>query len=56
LQFKASLGKQFHRTLSQKNPSHTKKRAGGMAQGIGSEFKPQYGKKKKNKPRDRSAI
>jgi hypothetical protein len=40
----------FHRqivfeTLSQKNPSQ--KRAGGVAQGVGSEFRPQYCKKKK---------
>jgi hypothetical protein len=34
-------------TLSQKNPSH--KRAGGVAQGVGPEFKPQYHKKKKKK-------
>jgi hypothetical protein len=33
-------------TLSQKNPSQ--KRAGGVAQGVGPEFKPQYCKKKKN--------
>jgi hypothetical protein len=32
-------------TLSGKNPSH--KRAGGMAQGLGPEFKPLYQKKKK---------
>jgi hypothetical protein len=32
-------------TLSQKNPSQ--KRAGGVAQGEGPEFKPQYCKKKK---------
>jgi hypothetical protein len=32
-------------TLSQKNPSQ--KRAGGVAQGVGPEFKPQYCKKKK---------
>jgi hypothetical protein len=30
-----------------KNPSQ--KRAGGVAQGVGSEFKPQYCKKKKKK-------
>jgi hypothetical protein len=36
-----------HKTLSQKNPSQ--KRAGGMAQGVGPEFKPQYHKKKKKK-------
>jgi hypothetical protein len=35
-------------TLSQKNPSH-KKRAGGVAQGVGPEFKPQDRKKKKKK-------
>jgi hypothetical protein len=33
-----------HGTLSQKNPSQ--KRAGGVAQGVGLEFKPQYQKKK----------
>jgi hypothetical protein len=31
-------------TLSQKNPSQ--KRAGGVAKGVGPEFKPQYYKKK----------
>jgi hypothetical protein len=30
-----------------KNPSRTQKKAGGMAQGTGPEFKPQYRKKKK---------
>jgi hypothetical protein len=30
----------------QKNPSQ--KRAGGVAQGVGPDFKPQYHKKKKN--------
>jgi hypothetical protein len=34
-------------TLSQKNPSQ--KKAGGMAQGVDPEFKPQYCKKKKKK-------
>jgi hypothetical protein len=34
-------------TLSRKNPS--KKRAGGVAQGVGPEFQPQYHKKKKRK-------
>jgi hypothetical protein len=34
-----------HETLSQKNPSH--KRAAGVAQDVGPEFKPQYCKKKK---------
>jgi cell division septation protein DedD len=31
----------------------TKKRAGGVAQGIGPEFKPQYCKNKKNKKKER---
>jgi hypothetical protein len=34
-------------TLSQKNPSQ--KMAGGEAQGVGPEFKPQYSKNKNNK-------
>jgi hypothetical protein len=34
-------------TLSLKKPSL--KRAGGVAQGVGSEFKPQYCQKKKKK-------
>jgi hypothetical protein len=34
-------------TLSQKNPSP--KRAGGVARGVGLEFKPQYKKKEKRK-------
>jgi hypothetical protein len=33
------------RTYLKENPSQ--KRAGGMAQGVGPEFKPQYWKKKK---------
>jgi hypothetical protein len=33
------------KTPSQKNP--TQKRTGGVAQGVGPEFKPQYRKKKK---------
>jgi hypothetical protein len=38
-------------TLTQKNPSQKKKkkerkRAGGVTQGVGPEFKPQYGKQK----------
>jgi hypothetical protein len=33
-----------HETLSRKNPSQ--KRTGGVAQGIGPEFKPQYQKQK----------
>jgi hypothetical protein len=34
-----------HEFLSQKNPSQ--KKGGGVAQGVGPEFKPQYIKKKK---------
>jgi hypothetical protein len=34
----SQLGQKVHETLSQKNPSQ--KRAGGLAQGIGPEFKP----------------
>jgi hypothetical protein len=36
-----------HETLSQKNPSQ--KRAGGGAEGVGPEAKPQYCKKSKTK-------
>jgi hypothetical protein len=36
-----------HETLSQKIP--ITKRAGGVAQGVGSEFKPQYFKTNNNK-------
>jgi hypothetical protein len=44
-QFEASLDKQFMRPYLKDKPSH--KRAGGVAQDIGPEFKPQYHKKKK---------
>jgi hypothetical protein len=40
-------------TLSQKNLSQ--KRAGGVAQGEGPEFKPQYSKKKKKKKKQRAS-
>jgi ribosomal protein L44E len=30
----------------------SEKRAGGVAEGVGSEFKPQYGKKKKKKKKE----
>jgi hypothetical protein len=43
-----------HETLSQKNPSQ--KRAGGVAQSVGHEFKPQYRKKKKNKTKCRQIL
>jgi hypothetical protein len=39
-------GKIVHEILSHKNPSQ--KRAGGVVQGGGPEFKPQYCLKKKN--------
>jgi hypothetical protein len=39
--------KQFKRHILKKTLH--KKRAGGVAQGVGPEFKPQYGKKKKKK-------
>jgi hypothetical protein len=45
--FKASPWQIVHKTLSGKNPSQ--KRAGGVAQGIGPEFKLQYHQKKKKK-------
>jgi hypothetical protein len=38
-----------HKTLSGKNPSHIKKRAGGVASGVGPKFKPQYYKTKLKK-------
>jgi hypothetical protein len=38
------LGQTVHKTLSQKKPSQ--KRAGGVPQGVGLEFKPQYCKTK----------
>jgi hypothetical protein len=38
-------GQMVHKTLSQK--THNKKRAGGVAQGVGPEFKHQYHTKKK---------
>jgi hypothetical protein len=41
-------GQTVHKTLSQKKKPFTK-RAGGVAEGVGPEFKPQYCKKKKKK-------
>jgi hypothetical protein len=41
--FKASLGKYFLSPYLEKNPSQ--KRAGGVAQSVGPEFKPQHQKK-----------
>jgi hypothetical protein len=45
LQFEASLGKYLRRHYLEKNPSQ--KRAGGVAQGVGPEFKTQYHNNKK---------
>jgi hypothetical protein len=42
------------KTLSQKNPSQ--KRAGGVAQGVGSEFKPQYHTKKRIRLDNKQAV
>jgi hypothetical protein len=52
LGFEASPGKQFLETLSQ--IILHKNRAGGMAQGEGHEFKPQYIKKKKKNSKFRT--
>jgi hypothetical protein len=43
-------GQIVHEPLSQKKPLH-KKRASGVARGVGPEFKPQYYQKKKKKKR-----
>jgi hypothetical protein len=43
----SQTGQIVHKTLSRKKPSQ--KRAGGVAQGVGPEFKPQNHKKKKKK-------
>jgi hypothetical protein len=40
-------GQIVHETLSRKNP--LQRRAGGVAQGVGTECKPQYCKKKKKR-------
>jgi hypothetical protein len=47
LQFEASQENSFTRPYLGKNPSH--KRAGGVVQGVGPEFKPKYHKKKKKR-------
>jgi hypothetical protein len=39
-------GQRVHQTLSQKKKSPSQKRAGGVARGIGPEFKPQHHKNK----------
>jgi hypothetical protein len=45
LLFEASLGKQLMRPYLKKTPSQ--KKAGGVAQGVGPEYKPQHHEKKK---------
>jgi hypothetical protein len=47
--FETSPRQTVHETLSQK-------RAGGVVQGIGPEFKPQYHKKKKKKKKDEFGV
>jgi hypothetical protein len=47
-------GQIVHKTLSQKYP--TQKSAGGVAQGVGLEFKLQYCKKKKEKEKEKDAL
>jgi hypothetical protein len=49
LPFEASLGKIVHETLSRKNPSQ--KWTGGMDQGVGLEFKPQFCKQQQQNPK-----
>jgi hypothetical protein len=43
----------IHETLSQKKKKPFTKRAGGVVQGVGPEFKPQYCQKKKKRERER---
>jgi hypothetical protein len=43
-----------HETLSRKNPSQ--KRAAGVTEGVGPEFKPQYHKKKKKKNSTENSV
>jgi hypothetical protein len=52
LRFKARLGKQFIRLYLEKKKSQ--KRAGGEAQDVGPEFKPQNPKKKRKKERKKT--
>jgi hypothetical protein len=47
LRYEASPGQIVHETLAWKIPSQ--KSASGLAQSVGSKFKPQYKKKKKKK-------
>jgi hypothetical protein len=45
-----------HKTLSQKKTLHKKKRADGVAQRIGPEFKPQYCKERKKEPPEGTLV
>jgi hypothetical protein len=49
LRFKARLDKKFSKPYLKKTHHGKKKRAAGVAQGIGPEFNPQITKKKKKK-------
>jgi hypothetical protein len=42
IEVQSQPGQIVHKTLSQKYPTHKKDRAGGVAQGVGPEFKLQY--------------
>jgi hypothetical protein len=53
IEVRSQPGQSVLKTLSQKNPSQ-KKRAGGVAQGVDPEFKPQYCQKKKKKKKKQS--
>jgi hypothetical protein len=55
LQFKARLGKQSAGPYLEKK-TITNKRAGGGAQGVDPEFKPQDYKKEKSKNKNKSTI
>jgi hypothetical protein len=53
LRFEASLGKQFLRSYLKK--THHKKRAGGVAQAVGPEFKPRHCKEEKKRKKKKEA-
>jgi hypothetical protein len=54
LSSKPNPEKQFERPYLEK--THSKKRAGGVAQGLGSEFKVQYRQKKQKKKSKKGLI
>jgi hypothetical protein len=53
LRFEASLGKQFLRSYLKK--THHKKRAGGVAQAVGPEFKPRHCKEEKKRKKKKGS-